>query len=67
MQPKLPLNTGLLYECLNDDCFYVGALVNFEDVTWKNVWNSEIGDLDFVPCCASCAEFVAVWEGADDG
>ena len=63
MQPKLPLGMKTLYyECVNPECYYVGALVDFEDVVWRDCWNSEIGDLDLVPHCASCGEPVIFWE-----
>jgi len=63
MQPKLPLaKIGLRYECANPECFYVGALMNFEDVTWKDVWDSHIGDLEHVAHCPSCADPVMIWE-----
>ena len=64
MQPKLPLG-GLLYECANPDCYYCGSLMGLEDVTWKDVWNSQIGDLDLIPMCPSCNEPMMIWS-ADD-
>ena len=64
MQAKLPL-FGVHYECANPECFYVGALLTFEDVCWKDVWNSEIDDLDLVPTCPSCQDPMMIWR--DDG
>lgn len=63
MQPKLPLWAGrILFECVNSECFYDGALMDSDDLVWKDVWNSHIGDLELVPCCPSCREFVIYWE-----
>ena len=50
IQPKLPLHFGIEHICINDQCFYVDAILSFDDIVWKEVWNSEIKDLDCVPC-----------------
>jgi len=62
----LPLSgIGLLFECANSECFYCGTLLNFIDCSFKDVWNSEIGDLDLVVICPSCREPLMVWEDND--
>lgn len=61
-QPRLPLQgSGILYECLNSGCFYNGSLLAFEDVSWKDFYNHQIGDLDLRPVCPSCREPMATW------
>ena len=67
IQPLLPLKTGILYECLNPECFYCGSMFTFEDVEWKHFWNSELEDLDFRPVCAACGDPMAHWEDDDNG
>lgn len=68
MQGKLPLSgIGLLYECANIECFYDGTLLNFVDCSYKEVWNSELGDLDLVVVCPSCHEPMMVWMEVDYG
>jgi len=52
----------MCYECLNPQCFYVGALLGANDVVWKHFWNSAIDDLDFRPQCPSCNEPMATWD-----
>ena len=64
MQPKLPL-FKLLYECANPECFYCGSLMDLEDVIWREMWNSEIRDLDVIPFCPSCAEPMMIWSNED--
>ena len=64
-QPKLPLNTSLLYECANPECYYCDALLDMEDVTWKEIWNSELRDLDLIPHCPSCNEPMMIWSEND--
>jgi len=66
MQGNLPLDTGLLYECANPDCFYVGSLLNLHEVTWKDYWDSRFEDLLPRSTCPSCAEPMMIWE-AEDG
>lgn len=51
-----------LYECMNSDCFYCATLSRLEEVHWKEVWNSEIEDLDMIPTCPSCNEPMAFWD-----
>jgi len=67
-QPKLPLHgvKAVLYECLNPECFYNGALMNMDDVAWKDVWSSHLEDLELVAFCVSCGEPMAHWKGDDD-
>ena len=65
-QPQLPLKVGLLYECMNPKCFYVGALLKASDVVWKHFWNTNIEDLDLRATCPSCSEPMAIWKGGDD-
>lgn len=65
MQPKLPLDVGLYYECANPDCFYLGALLDMEDVVWKHYWNSDIGDLDLRSVCPSCDNPMMIWSDND--
>ena len=62
MQPRLPLNVELLFECANPDCFYCGSLIGVEDVSWIHFWNSEIEDLDMRSVCPSCNEPLMIWE-----
>jgi len=67
MQPKLPLRgTHTLYECLNPQCFYDGALMDAEDVLWGYKWNAEIGDLDLLPRCPSCRDYLVPWNEEED-
>ena len=66
MQPKLPLNVGLLYECMNPQCFYVGALMRAHEVKWVHYYDHELEDLELRSVCASCAEPLAIWHEDDD-
>ena len=65
MQPKLPLSVGLLYECANPQCFYVGALLDQEDVVWKDFYNHEIQDMDLRSTCPSCGDPMMIWSDED--
>ena len=66
MQPKMPLNVGLLYECANPDCFYCGSLLDMNDVEWVHYWDSDLDDLSFRSVCPSCREPMMIWNGGDD-
>lgn len=66
MQPKLRLNVGLLYECANPECFYVEALMSFDEVSWVHYWNHDLGDLDLRAVCASCREPLMIWHDSDE-
>jgi len=61
--PNMPQSFG--YECLNNDCFYCSSILGHDDVTWKNVWDSEVEDLLLIAHCPSCAEPMAFWEDED--
>ena len=65
MQPKLPM-FNVMYECGNPDCFYVGSLLTLEDVSWRDVWNSNLQDLDLIPICPSCADPMMIWDGENE-
>jgi len=64
-QPKLPLSDSLLYECANPECFYVGALMTMDDVTWKDVWDSHLQDLTLIAHCPSCSDPMIIWSDDD--
>jgi len=58
-QPRIPsllTRAAVLHYCLNKDCFYVDSILDLDDIVWKEVWNSEIEDLDMIPHCPSCQE-----------
>jgi len=61
MQGMLPLSTGLLYECANSDCFYVGVLLRMTDVIWKDYYDHREGDLLPLAACPSCVEPMMIW------
>lgn len=61
MQSKLPFRDGILYECANPECFYVGTLLSFEDVVWKHYYDSTLEDLDLRPTCPSCGDPMMLW------
>ena len=65
IQVKL-MKTGLTYECMNEFCFFQGTYMNYSEVDYKHVWNSQLGDLDLVPICPSCSEEVAFWHIEDE-
>lgn len=65
MQGNLPLNVGLLYECMNPDCFYDGTLLRMDDVVWKHYWDSRAEDLLVRSVCPSCHEPMAIWDEGD--
>jgi len=65
MQGKLPLSRTLNYECANPDCYYCGTILWLDDVVWKEIWNSEIHDLDCVAHCPSCVQPMMIWEDED--
>ena len=65
MNPFLPKILKVSYECANENCFYDGALLSFEDVNFVQMWNSEIGDLDLIPHCPSCGEPMMIWSDND--
>ena len=62
MQPKL-LRSNVTHMCLNKNCFYDQAILDFDDLVWKHLWNSEIEDLDLIPHCPSCDE--VLWREID--
>ena len=67
IQPKLPLSgVGLKYECANPECFYCGALMDLEDVVWKDYWSPELKDLTLVPFCPSCNDPMMIWDEEGD-
>lgn len=66
LQPKLPLGSGLLYECANPECFYVGALLRTTEIMWVTYWSHELEDLDLRATCPSCAEPMMIWHEDDD-
>ena len=47
---------SIYYWCLNDKCFYVDTRIKLNDISWREVWNSDVHDLDMVPYCPSCNE-----------
>lgn len=49
-----------VYMCLNSDCFYCETILRIEDISWKDLWSSEVQDLIMVPHCPSCGE--VMWE-----
>lgn len=63
MQPKLPLLSGVVHMCLNADCFYCEAIMDLDDLVWKEVWSSEYADLEMIPHCPSCGE--VIWREYD--
>ena len=65
MQGNLPLDTGLLYECANPDCFYVGTLLRLDEVDWVDRWNSHLEDLVPHSVCPSCRQPMMIWDGED--
>ena len=56
--PSLLIGAAVLHLCLNDDCFYCDSALDIDELVWKEVWNSEIEDLDPIPHCPSCGEVV---------
>lgn len=50
------------YECVNPQCFYNEAQFNHTEVVWKDMWNSDLGDLDMIPYCPSCQQEVIFWQ-----
>lgn len=44
----------VLYFCDNADCFYYDSLMKTSEVTWKDVWDGNAGDLTLQPHCPSC-------------
>jgi len=68
MQSQLPLRLdGVLYECANPECFYVGTLLTMHDVVWKDFWNTSLQDMDVRPVCPSCSQPMMHWDGENDG
>jgi len=65
MQPKLPLDNALLYECANSECFYCGSLLDMEDVVWKHYWDSRAEDLLLRSTCPSCGDPMMIWSEKD--
>jgi len=62
MQPKLPLRVhNVQYECVNPNCFYESALLDFDDLVWKHLWCSQLEGLELVPYCPSCNDPVIFW------
>jgi len=62
MQSNLPLDVGLLYECANPKCFYVGSLLTMHETNWKEYWDSTFEDLIPRPVCPSCQQPMMTWE-----
>ena len=46
----------IAYTCVNADCFYCETWLDFEDVVYKSMWSSEIGDVLEVAHCPSCLQ-----------
>ena len=53
---------SIYYECANDKCFYLGALLKYDEVVLRHVWDSFLGDLTPVAHCPSCNEPMMIWE-----
>lgn len=62
MQPKLPF-AQTLYECVNANCFYDGALMGYDDVRWQHHWSVSEQDLVLLATCPSCQEHMIPYEG----
>lgn len=63
--PSLVIGAAVLHICVNKACFYDDSLIDLDDIVWKEVWNSEIADLDMIPHCPACHE--VLWREVDDG
>ena len=55
MQAKLFYTGEYLYWCVNPDCFYDQSIIEFEDILWREAWNSDLEDVVPIAMCPACA------------
>ena len=69
MQLPIPLKNwraDCYYECVNPQCFYNETELGYDDVVFRDMWVSDVQNVELVPHCPSCMEEMIFWRH-DDG